>query len=65
MNTASRLLCLLPLIASAAVADTYPQQTMIDGSMVCFKAGDWGDMVEASLDQDWDAATRLVESGKC
>lgn len=36
-----------------------------DGSMVCFKAGDWGDMVEASLDQDGDAATRLVESGKC
>ncbi|WP_016780376.1 hypothetical protein [Pseudomonas fragi] len=34
MNTASRLLCLLPLIASAAVADTYPQQTLIDGSMV-------------------------------
>lgn len=66
MNTVSRLLCLLPLIASAAaMADTYPKRTLIAGSMVCFKAGDWSDMVEASLDQDEEAATRLVESGKC
>jgi len=65
MNTVSRLLCLLPLIASAAMADTYPQRTLIAGSMVCFKAGDWSDMVEASIDQDGDAATRLVDSGKC
>lgn len=66
MNTVSRFLCLLPLLAStAAMADTYPQRTLIGGSMVCFKARDWNDMVEASIDQDGDAATRLVESGKC
>jgi hypothetical protein len=33
--------------------------------MVCFKAGDWTDLVEASIDQDQDAASRLIESGKC
>lgn len=65
MNTVSRLLCLLPLLASTAMADTYPQRTLKAGSMVCFKAGDWSDMVEASIDQDGDEATRLVESGKC
>jgi hypothetical protein len=66
MNTISRLLCLLPLIASvSAMADTYPKRTLVAGSMVCYKAGDWRDMVEASLDQDEDEATRLVESGKC
>lgn len=65
MNTFSRLLCLLPLLASAAVAETYPQRTLIAGSMVCFKAGDWGDMVEASIDQDEDGAERLISAGKC
>ena len=65
MNNVTRLLCLLPLLASGAMADTYPKRTLIAGSMVCFKAGDWSDMVEASIDQDGDAATRLVDSGKC
>lgn len=65
MNTVSRLLCLLPLIASAAVADTYPQRTLIAGSMVCFKAGDWRELVEASLDQDEASAERLISAGKC
>ena len=65
MNTVSRLLSLLSLIASAAVADTYPQRTLIAGSMVCFKAGDWREMVEASLDQDEAEAERLISSGKC
>ena len=34
-------------------------------SMVCYKAGDWTKMVEASLDQDEDEAERLIGSGKC
>lgn len=66
MKNVSRLLCLLPLIASAAaVADTYPKRTLVAGSMVCYKAGDWTKMVEASLDQDEDEAERLISSGKC
>lgn len=65
MNIVSRLLCLLPLLATSATADTYPQLTLKAGSMVCLKAGDWSDMVGASIDQDGKAATRLVESGKC
>lgn len=65
MNTVSRLLCLLPLIASAAMADTYPKRTLVAGSMACYKAGDWREMVEASLDQDEDAASSLIVSGKC
>ncbi|AZF16927.1 hypothetical protein [Pseudomonas sp. R3-18-08] len=66
MNTNSRLLCLLSLLAStAAVADTYPKRTLVAGSMVCYKAGDWTKMVEASLDQDEDEAERLIGSGKC
>lgn len=66
MNTISRLLCLLPMIASAAaMADTYPKKTLVAGSMACYKAGDWKDMVEASLDQDEGAAERLIGTGKC
>lgn len=66
MNTVSRLLCLLSLFASAAaMADTYPKRTLVAGSMVCYKAGDWTKMVEASLDQDEDEAERLIGSGKC
>lgn len=65
MKTVVRMLCLLPLIASAAMAETYPKKTLVAGSMVCFKGGDWRDMVEASLDQDEDAAERLIGSGKC
>jgi len=65
MNTITRLLCLLPLITSAAMADTYPKRTLVAGSMVCYKAGDWTKMVEASLDQDEDEAERLISSGKC
>ena len=66
MNTITRLLCLLPLFAStAAMADTYPKRTLVAGSMVCYRAGDWTKMVEASLDQDEDEAERLISSGKC
>ncbi|TDK53620.1 hypothetical protein [Pseudomonas moraviensis] len=66
MNTITRLLCLLPMISSAAaMADTYPKRTLVAGSMVCYKAGDWTKMVEASLDQDEDEAERLIGSGKC
>ena len=65
MNTVSRLLCLLPLLASTAMADTYPQRTLKAGSMACYKAGDWRELVEASLDQDEDGAERLISSGKC
>ncbi|MGE7816538.1 hypothetical protein ACQKMW_24420 [Pseudomonas sivasensis] len=66
MNIVTRLLCLLPLFASAAaMADTYPKRTLAAGSMVCFKAGDWTKLVEASLDQDEDEAERLIGSGKC
>lgn len=64
MNTVSRLLCLLPLIASAtAMADTYPKKTLVAGSMACYKAGDWRELVEASLDND--GAGRLISSGRC
>lgn len=66
MNTITRLLCLLPMISSAAaIADTYPKRTLVAGSLVCYKAGDWTKMVEASLDQDEDEAERLISSGKC
>lgn len=66
MNTISRWLCLLPMIASAAaMADTYPKKTLVAGSMACYKAGDWRELVEASLDQDEDGAERLISSGKC
>ncbi|PMY44723.1 hypothetical protein DMW99_27205 [Pseudomonas chlororaphis] len=65
MNIASRLLCLLPLVTSMAMADTYPKRTLIGGSMACYKAGDWRELVEASLDQDEDTASRLIASGKC
>lgn len=65
MNTVARMLCLLPLIASAAMADTYPKRTLVAGSMVCYKAGDWRELVEASLDQDEDGAERLMSAGKC
>jgi hypothetical protein len=66
MHTITRLLCLLPMISSAAaMADTYPKRTLVAGSMVCYKAGDWTKMVEASLDQDEDEAERLIGSGKC
>lgn len=65
MNTVSRLLCLLPLLASAAMADTYPQRTLSGGSMLCYKLGDWRDMIEASIDQDEEGAERLISSGKC
>lgn len=65
MKIFARMLCLLPLITFAAVAETYPKKTLVAGSMVCFKIGDWRDMVEASLDQDEGAAERLISSGKC
>lgn len=65
MNTVSRLLCVLPFLTSVVMADTYPKRTLVAGSMVCYKAGDWTKMVEASLDQDEDEAGRLIESGKC
>jgi hypothetical protein len=47
------------------MADTYPKLTLVPSSMVCYKAGDWANMVEASLDQDEDEDGRLIESGKC
>lgn len=65
MKTVTRLLCLLPLIASTAIAETYPKRTLAAGSMACYKAGDWRELVEASLDQDEDTASRLIASGKC
>ncbi|EPF65942.1 hypothetical protein [Pseudomonas syringae] len=66
MSTITRLLCLRPMIASAAViADTYPKRMLFAGSMVCYKAGDRTKMVEASLDRDKDEAGRLIESDKC
>ncbi|WP_454834751.1 hypothetical protein [Pseudomonas lini] len=65
MNTVSRLLCLLPFLTPVAMADTYPQRTLIAGSMVCYKAGDWHDLIEASLDKDEDGAERLISAGKC
>ncbi|MBK3446258.1 hypothetical protein [Pseudomonas lactis] len=66
MHTITRLLCLLPMISSAAaMADTYPKRILVAGSMVCYKAGDWTRMIEASLDQDEDEAERLIGSGKC
>lgn len=66
MNTVTRLLCLLPLFASAAaMADTYPKKTLVAGSMACYKAGDWRELVEASLDEDEDGADRLISAGKC
>lgn len=65
MNTVSRLLCLLPLIASAAMADTYPKRTLVADSVVCFNVGYRTKMVEASLDHDEDEAGRLIESDKC
>lgn len=65
MNTVARMLCLLPLIASTAMAETYPKRTLAAGSMACYKAGDWRELVEASLDQDESAAERLIGTGKC
>lgn len=65
MNTVSRLLCLLPLLASTAMAETYPTRTLIANSMICYKLGDWRDMIEASLDKDEDGAERLISTGKC
>jgi hypothetical protein len=47
------------------MADAYPQKTLSGGTMVCYKAGDWRDMVEASIDQDEEEASRLIASGKC
>ncbi|PBP56285.1 hypothetical protein [Pseudomonas syringae] len=47
------------------MADNYPQRTLVAGSIVCYKDGDWTKIVEASLDQDENEAGRLIESGKC
>lgn len=65
MKSAACVLWVLPLLASVAKADTYPKHTLIAGSVICSKAGDWSDMLEASIDQDEDAAGRLISSGKC
>jgi hypothetical protein len=65
MKAVARMLCLLPLIASAAMAESYPKKTLVAGSMACYKAGDWRELVEASLDQDEDGADRLISAGKC
>ncbi|EJM83044.1 hypothetical protein [Pseudomonas sp. GM60] len=65
MKFATYVLCGLSLLASAAMADTYPKRTLIAGSVICSKAGDWSDMVEASTDQDEGAAGQLLTSGKC
>ncbi|WP_281687645.1 hypothetical protein [Pseudomonas citronellolis] len=50
---------------SAAWADVYPQRILVSGAVVCSKAGDWSDMVEASIDEDEVAAGQLLQSGKC
>ena len=65
MNTVARLLCLLTLMTSAAMAETYPKRTLIANSMLCYKLGDWRDMIESSLDKDEDGAERLISAGKC
>ena len=51
--------------ALPAAPDRVCKRTLVAGSMVCYKAGDWTKMVEASLDQDEDEAERLIDSGKC
>lgn len=65
MRTVARMLCLLPMLATTVMADTYPKKTLVGGSMACYKLGDWRDLVAASLDQDEDGAAHLVASGKC
>lgn len=65
MKTVAHMLCLLPMFATIAMAETYQRKTLVGGSMACYKIGDWRDLVGASLDQDEDGAAHLVASGKC
>lgn len=65
MRINSLLVPVLYLVVPIILADSYPQKTLISGAVICSGAGDWNDMVEASVDQDEGAAGRLLSSGKC
>ncbi|RRW45077.1 hypothetical protein EGJ52_08640 [Pseudomonas luteola] len=58
----------VPFIACASQAnagETYPQKTLVKGSVFCFERSDWDEMIAATFDDDADAAGRLVIEGKC
>ena len=52
-------------LSSPVFAKDYPVKTLQADSIICFDYSDWKDMVEASIDQDAAAASRLVSSGAC
>jgi hypothetical protein len=66
LKTLSIICAALAFSASSAVfAQEYPVKTLQADAIICFDYSDWKDMVEASIDQDGAAASRLVSSGVC
>lgn len=59
-------LFLLPLLAASLMAQASGEVvTLLADSVICYKRGDWEQMIAAGTDQDAPAMGRLVNSGKC
>ncbi|ETK18225.1 hypothetical protein H097_13008 [Pseudomonas sp. FH4] len=62
----ARLFLLIPLLAAPLTAPASGKVvTLMADSVICYKRGDWEQMIAAGTDQDAPAMMRLVNSGKC
>jgi len=62
----ARLFILIPFLATPLMAPASGKVVTLQAdSVICYKRGDWEQMVAAGTDQDVPAMMRLVNAGKC